>query len=64
VIQALREFIAMTTQKRFGTHQGEAGKEGFDAWWQQEIARGTKELESLRRLAYDAYLAGMVNNER
>jgi hypothetical protein len=66
-IQVMREFIAKNSQnpKAF-TEQGETvADSAFESWWQKELGRvGEGPLPttwaSVRQLAFDAYIAGMV----
>ena len=57
------------TKENYGADQGEKGKEGFEAWWQQELGRKivigedkpmNTNLSTIKELAYDAFVAGMV----
>jgi hypothetical protein len=67
-IQAMREFIAKNMKNRQAfTDQGEGttADKNFEAWWKQEISRLPEgkcptEWASVRQLALDAFLAGMV----
>jgi hypothetical protein len=55
----LREWIAMIDEQTYGTNQGEAAKAPFDRWWAAELARLSNRQQSVRHIAYDAFVAGM-----
>jgi hypothetical protein len=64
VVQAMREFIAKTTNRTYATDQGTEGESAFNDWWQTELGRVEGQCPtdwaSVRQLAYDALVAGMV----
>jgi hypothetical protein len=63
-VPVMSEFIAMTIGEKFGTHQGDQGKEGFNEWWAEQKMRqkinGQIVLDEtkLREIAHDAFVAG------
>jgi hypothetical protein len=60
-VQVMREFIAMTNERIFGTNQDDKGKEGFEAWWKEQMHRHRLKAPvaaKLKELVYDAYVAG------
>lgn len=64
-VQTMREFIAKNTPKEFGTDAGETDADKiFDRWWNTEIGRidgkCPTEWATVRQLAFDAFMAGMV----
>jgi hypothetical protein len=63
-VQAMREFIARTTNRTYATDQGTQGESAFNQWWQTEMGRVEGKCPTdwaqVRQLAYDAWIAGMV----
>jgi hypothetical protein len=70
-VQAMREFIAKNTErehftKKAFTDQGDnlPADHAFESWWQKEVDRidgkCPTEWGTVRQLAFDAFIAGMV----
>jgi hypothetical protein len=59
VVQVMREWIAMIDEQTYGTDQGDAAKEPFDRCWAAEIRRLSDRQQTVRQIAYDAFVAGM-----
>jgi hypothetical protein len=66
-IQVMREFIAKNSQnpKTFSEQGETATDSAFESWWQKELGRvGEGQIPttwaSVRQLAFDAYIAGMI----
>lgn len=69
-VQAMREFIAKNTErekftKDAFTDRTEVGADhAFDTWWKKEVnridGRCPTEWSTVRQLAFDAFIAGMV----
>ena len=65
VVQALREFIAKNSPKEYGTDRDETDADRiFEKWWNKEVGRVSgacpTEWATVRQLAFDAFMAGMV----
>jgi hypothetical protein len=63
-VQAMREWIAMTTGETVWTDSANAGKEGFEAWLEQQLVRHAGEAagpELQSQLLYDAWVAGRAS---
>jgi hypothetical protein len=57
--QMMREWIAVTDEKTYGTDQEESPT-GFDLWWAAQNKRWHEgnAVQSVKQWCYDAYVAG------
>src|SRR5882757_1677120 len=68
VVQAMREFIALNTERMYGTDiADDVGKERFEPWWREFQKRQDPRRASygidLKEACYDAYMAGLAERE-